>query len=69
MINIFKPDEMSNTTTSKYMATWLQQMNYPKVTVALERDITGQRTTFKFEQSRFLLNDATKKFKSDSPFK
>ena len=41
------------TTPSDYMATWLLQMNYPKVEVNLVR--TTGMTRISFAQSRFLL--------------
>jgi aminopeptidase N len=41
------------TTPEKFMATWLQQMNYPKVDVSLTRTETASKITF--TQSRFLI--------------
>lgn len=37
------------------MATWLEQMNYPKVKVSLQR--SSSDTIFNFEQSRFLYKE------------
>jgi hypothetical protein len=41
------------TTPENYMASWLNQMNYPLVKVNLER--AAGNTKFSFAQSRFLL--------------
>jgi hypothetical protein len=41
------------TTPSNFMATWLLQMNYPKVEINLTR--TTNMTTISFKQLRFLL--------------
>ena len=41
------------TTPSKFMATWLLQMNYPKIDVDLKRTASSSEITF--SQSRFLI--------------
>ena len=44
---------VGKTTPSDFMATWLQQMNFPKVEVNLTRNPGNTRISF--AQSRFLL--------------
>ena len=41
------------TTAADFMATWLRQMNYPKIDINLER--FAPDTKISFSQSRFLL--------------
>jgi aminopeptidase N len=49
-------DMKDKTTPEKFMDTWLQQMNFPEVDVALNRNPSQDSTTFTFTQDRFLLS-------------
>jgi hypothetical protein len=57
----------SKTTPVKFMSTWLQQMNYPKISIDIKQDAARNRSIAVFNQKRFLLTET--KDTNDSPFK